>query len=116
MRPPFILIDGGDINLFGSENSLVRYVESPDVASYTVFDSLGKRLDFSATPDVVEFHGLKLSGVTPVKLVESDSGFDGGELSEIISKFIQRSFGEDVGGRDLHQLISMLESRLGMTK
>ncbi|MDL5366322.1 hypothetical protein QSH18_11955 [Xanthomonas sp. NCPPB 2654] len=115
MKPPLILVDGGDVTLFGSESSLVRYVESPDIGEYLVFDSSGKRLALAAEVDEVKFLGLRLNKVELVKLAEPAFGLDeSSELKVILNRFISRSFGEERQGLSLSQLIEILESRLGV--
>lgn len=41
MKLPLILCDNGDVALFESVEDLERYVESPDIDSYRVFDANG---------------------------------------------------------------------------
>lgn len=46
MVGPWILSDQGDIAVFETVSDLERYVESPDVAAYRVYDASGRRYFF----------------------------------------------------------------------
>jgi hypothetical protein len=48
MKPPFLLLEGGDINLFKTLEAMARYVESPDIDSYLAVDSTGTIMILSA--------------------------------------------------------------------
>lgn len=67
MKPPLILIEGGDLTVFRSKTDLERYVESPDIHYYRVFDSQGAVLELSVSANESD-PGLPGVAVLPVRL------------------------------------------------
>jgi len=90
MAAPLILSDQGDVAVFETVRDLERYVESPDVAAYRVYDASGRRYFFkgyrnSAMDDSV-FHQVK-----SVQLDEENPGHDAGEeLMELLRSYLRR--------------------------
>lgn len=67
MKGPFILFEGNEILIFRIKDEVERYVESPDIEIYDLFDSCGAQLSFSLnTSDVVDYVSAWIVKIVPV--------------------------------------------------
>jgi len=116
MTPPFVLCDKGDVTLFESVDDLERYVETPDIASYRVFDASGQvfRLT-SAQPSSTQKGGFGLVSVSRVSVSESQVN-DGAALEVLLRDFLQRATGRSFDRSALPDLLAALRATIGFTR
>lgn len=110
MKPPIILVEGQDVSLFSSVAALERYVESPDIECYRVFDADGQILSLtSETPP--PRRGRRLGWVTVGKVKVSrrePPAAAPAELAQILSGYLARLTGKSRDVADLSELVREL--------
>lgn len=74
MKEPLILIYGSELSLFKKKEDVERYVESPDIDDYLLFDAAGARLSFliNSTSTRGSVPGW-VTRVDPVTVVDGES-------------------------------------------
>lgn len=112
MKLPLFLFDGGDLSIFEKAEDLERYVESPDVDGYEVFDASGARFGF----DVPSGHKGGWIEVTNGRLVPMPDGEDKGYLEQRIREFLSAIGVEVSNDQDLEEVISTLIGVVGFTR
>lgn len=112
----YILIDDGDITLFSSIEALERYVESPDIDRYTVFDNNGVRLHFESTSKVAGPKSkIAIVPVVPVRLKVNELGdVDSKTLLSYIRDFLTRVTGKTLGDGQLSEMITKVQDVVGI--
>lgn len=118
MTPPLILCENGDINLFEFVEDLERYVESPDIAAYRVFDANGDVLHLTTEEPVSEKkRWLNIVQVVPVRIdVDAPRANAAGELEGILRAFLIRATGKPYGQSALPELLAALQATIGFTR
>lgn len=110
MKTPIILVEGQDVSFFASVAALERYVESPDIECYRVFDADGQVLSLtSETPPPKR--GLRLGWVAVGKVRVSrrePPEAAPAELAQILSDYLARLTGRSHEVADLSELIREL--------
>lgn len=90
MAAPLILSDQGDVAVFETVRDLERYVESPDVAAYRVYDAPGRRYFFKGYRNPA-IDGSVFQRVKSVQLDEENPGHDAvDELMELLRSYLRR--------------------------
>lgn len=85
MKSPLILIDGNDVNFFLSKSDLEKYVESPDISIYKVFDFEGKKLKLVSKSNSADDDGPEwLVRPSDVTLEIADGDNSQNELAETL--------------------------------
>jgi len=113
MKLPLLLFDDGDISVFERVEDLERYVESPDVGGYIVFDASGSKFSFGVPVGKV---GVRIIDVKGVKLIPAESSVEEVDLVNRIRKFLLR-VGVDAADRNsLSEVLDLLIDRVGFTK
>lgn len=119
MTPPLILCENGDVNLFEFVEDLERYVESPDIAAYRVFDANGDVLHLTTEEPV---SGKKrwlniVRRVVPVRIdVDAPRANAAGELESILRAFLVRATGKSYDQGALPELLVALQATIGFTR
>lgn len=117
MSTPLILSDQGDIAVFETVRDLERYVESPDVAAYRVYDATGRRYFFKGyrnpSRDSAVFQKVEL-----VELDEENPGPDeSDDLMELLRSYLRRVERRDSGDTlSLQQLVQKTVELSGYTR
>jgi hypothetical protein len=117
MKAPFILYDKGDISIFESMETLTRYVESPDLINYRVFDSDGLEIPLKSTGDCVDRSPWRLISIDPVAVESTEVLVDSSnDLVAILREYLKLlEPDKNVSILSLHALISMVRGRIGFT-
>ncbi|MEZ5499832.1 MAG: hypothetical protein R3E77_10440 [Steroidobacteraceae bacterium] len=90
MTAPLILSDQGDVAVFETVRDLERYVESPDIAAYSVFDTSGRRYFFKGCQDTSRDNAI-FQGVNSAELDQENPGHIAqDELAAILRSYIRR--------------------------
>ena len=105
-------MEDGDISMFASPRDLERYVESPDIAGYSVFDATGQPLGLQSVPGGA---GLVVD-VDPVALVEGAGAPTPEVLRDRIRAFLGRLGVVTSEDADLPGLVRLLVEAIGYTK
>lgn len=107
MKPPIILVEGQDVSFFASPAALERYVESPDIECYRVFDAEGQILSLTSdTPPPKRGHRLGWVAVGKVKVSRMEPPEAApAELAQILSEYLARLTGQSREVTDLGELI-----------
>jgi hypothetical protein len=118
MKLPLILSDNGEVNLFESVEDLERYVESPDIINYRVFDSNGDVLKLNTSPTPTRQKGLfNIVRITPVQVVIGESHVNEvAELEERLREFLLRVTGKSYIQSPLTELLTVLQTTIGYTR
>jgi len=107
MKAPFILVEGQDVTLFATLEALERYIESPDIDCFRVFDADGMRLDLT----VVTSQPSRRAGIGWVEIVEAKASpkvpieWDQDSLAAILSDHLERVTGKPREPRSLDLLL-----------
>jgi hypothetical protein len=115
MKPPFLLLEGGDINLFKTLEAMARYVESPDIDSYLAVDSTGTIVILSAeqTGDAVQTVGL--IPITRVSATPSAQTVNRTQLHDRLLKYLL-SVGINVERTSsLEEVVRQIQNKVGFT-
>jgi len=110
VKSSIILVEGQDVNFFASPAALERYVESPDIECYRVFDADGQVLSLTSETPPPE-RGLRLGWVAVGKVKVSRRGPPDAapaELAQILSDYLARLTGRTREVADLGELIREL--------
>jgi hypothetical protein len=114
MQAPFVLIGDGDLAIFRSASDVERYVESPDIDLYRVFDCRGVRLRLvsnEAPPS-----GKWVASVVPVQLIEPDvEEYDAPALAEALRAFLIETGTHVTADDKLEVLLLRFEQEHGYT-
>lgn len=110
MKPPIILVEGQDVSFFASAAELERYVESPDIECYRVFDADGQILSLTSdTPPPKRGKRLAWVEVGKVKVSRSEPPDAApAELARILSSYLARLTGRSCEETDLGELLREL--------
>jgi hypothetical protein len=118
MKPPFILCDGNDVSIFKNMEDLKRYIESPDITSYQLFDADGNVLKLIlAQGSSVDFKGFfRVYSVAPVE-VKLDESIPNNktQLETILCNFLKLVDPSYKENHHLDDLISSLINTVGYT-
>lgn len=113
MKTPLLLLDNGEISAFASSQDLEMYVESPDIAGYSLFDATGQPLGLKSKPRRAGF----VVDVDPVVLFEILDAPKPGLLRSEIRGFLDRLDVVTSDDDDLEvKLIDLLVGKIGYTK
>ncbi len=110
MKAPIILVEGQDVSFFSSATALERYVESPDIDCYQVFDAEGQVLNLTSEAPPPK-RGLRLGWVAVGKVKVSrrePPETASAELAQILSAYLMRLTGQSPGKVELSALIRQL--------
>jgi hypothetical protein len=110
MRLPIILVDGQDINFFDSVAAVERYVESPDIERYRVFDAEGQVLRLTSNTGAPTQR--RWLGCVPVSKVEvlqlEPPEIASAELLQVLSNHLIQLTGKPREGLGLGDLVREL--------
>lgn len=107
MKEPLILIYGWELSLFKKKEDVERYVESPDIDDYVLFDAAGARLSFfinsrstrGSTPGWV-------TSVDPVTVVDGEPTEETAALlAAYLEKYLLRN-NRNIESRSIEYLIN----------
>jgi len=107
MKPPIILVEGQDVSFFASAVALERFVESPDIECYRVFDAEGQVFSLSSdVPSPKREHRFGCVAVGKVKVSRTEPPEAApAELAQILSDYLARLSGQPREVADLGELI-----------
>ncbi len=110
MKPPIILVEGQNVSFFASAAALERYVESPDIECYRVFDADGQILSLTSdTPPPKRGQRIGWVAVGKVKVSRSEPPEAApAELAQILSSYLTRLTGRSREATDLGELVREL--------
>lgn len=115
MKPPYFVVEGGDVNIFPSIDAVERGLESPDIECYRVFDADGQVLNLiSDAPRPRSTSFISLVVVGKVKVVPRDPPeMASTELAHILSNYLERLTGRPVKAINLGDLIQEIKRKSG---
>lgn len=118
MKLPLILCENGDVDLFESVEDLERYVESPDIAGYRVFDGSGDVLHLTtAQPTPGQKGWLSMVRIVPVRVDIGEARLNAAdELEERLRDFLSRATGKSYNQSALPELLTVLQATIGFTR
>lgn len=120
MKLPLILCENGDVDLFESVADLERYVESPDIAGYRVFDANGDVLHLTTVqpqPASNEKGWLGVVRVVPVRIdVDAPRVNAVEELEGLLRDFLSRATDKAYDRSALPELLTVLQATTGFTR
>lgn len=116
MKLPLILCENGDVDLFESIEDLERYVESPDIADYRVFDAAGDVLHLTTAQPTTGQKGtgqkgwLNMVRVIPVRIDIGRPRMNAiNELEKRLRDFLSRTTGKSYNQSTLPELLTVLK-------
>jgi hypothetical protein len=116
MKPPIILSDEGDVALFESIEDFERYVESPDIASYRVFDAAGQVIRL-ATEHSTSAQSRSVNIVPVGRVTVSESQVNEiAQLETLVRDFLARATGKSYDRGALPELLRALQATIGFTR
>jgi hypothetical protein len=104
LKPPIILVDGLDVQLFSSPQAVEGYVEAIDIRDkvYRAFDSIGRQL-------TLEVHGDRVR-LTPTEASAQHEA----ELQRLLRAALRHI--SDDPGLDLKRLVEVSSKVFGITR
>jgi hypothetical protein len=116
MKPPLIVSDNGDVDLFESIEDLERYIESPDVSSLRAFDANGQVLCLMTRHPVPTPQKL-LNIVFVDRVSVSESGVqEVAELEALLRNFLFRVTGQLFDSAALPDLLKVFRAKIGFQR
>lgn len=112
MKTPLFLIDSGDVSAFSSSQDLEKYIESPDIGGYLVFDASGLKLELQLAQKRV---GM-IVDIDRVRLVGSNNVPQPHLLRDILSSFLKKLNVPTLADDDLSKLVRLLVETVGYTR
>lgn len=112
MKTPFFLIDNGDVSAFSSGQELEKYVESPDIGDYLVFDTSGRKFELQSA----QKRAGAIVDIDRVQLIRSNEAPQPHLLRGILSSFLEKLNVPILTDDDLPELVRLLVKTIGYTR
>lgn len=107
MKEPLILIYGSELSLFKKKENVERYVESPDLDNYVLFDAAGARLSFLINSGSAR--GSVPGWVMRVDPVTVTGGEPTDETAALLASYLEKYLlrnNRNIKGRSIEYLIN----------